>query len=77
MDEIFKRGNDLLLQRKTKKEEDDVFKKVDNILKKSKSKTQNTPLKKPDLQPALTPFQSTIMEVSVFCLFRFMHLCIF
>ena len=77
MDEILKRGNDLLLQRKTKKEEDDVFKKVDNILKKSKSKTQNTPLKKPDLQPALTPFQSTIMEVSVFVCFVFMYFFIY
>ena len=86
MDEIFKRGNDLLLQRKTKKEaeseeKDDVFKKVDKILNKSKTKTQNTPLKGPqnnskiesppklNLQPALTPFNGMVMEVSVFFLF--------
>ena len=90
MDEILKKGYDLLLQRKTKKEAeseemDDVFKKADNILKKSKTKTQNTPSKKPEnntkivsppklnLQPALTPLNGMVMEVSVF----FCFLCIF
>ena len=46
MDEIFKKADNLLLQRKIKvksePEEDDIFKKCDNIIQKSKNKKQTT-----------------------------------